>query len=324
MPAAVAGLINIGAILAGSGPCGVWRGGSSASCCCGGWPTSGPIWWPRRCRGWAPAGRRRTPRTPAGRRCSTRRGRRAGWPCGRRSSGPPEELEDRRFGDLDVQVRRWPMPLWPHLYWEVLTGPGGSVLNEHLVRAPGSPVPPAAAGRLLVWEHTLDDVVGLPGADERRPRRRDALGGAPARAASGPSSCGGCCSRSAGHRRAERRARRPAAWRAARSPPRRRRGRAPAAGGRWPASAATAEPKTSSFTSRLTATICTGAVGAANTPQRTPATAGAPTARSSARGARAGHPAPVAERGQGRQLGRRTPPSARASSTPAPSSSSTL
>jgi hypothetical protein len=75
--------------------------------------------------------------------------------------GPPDELEDRRFGDLDVQVRRWPVPLWPHLYWEVLTGPGGSVLNEHLVRAPGSPVPRAAPGRLLVWEHTLDDVVAV-------------------------------------------------------------------------------------------------------------------------------------------------------------------
>lgn len=79
-------------------------------------------------------------------------------------TGPPEELEDRRFGDLDVQVRRWPLPLWPHLYWEVLSGPGGSVLNEQLVRMPGSPVPPATAGDLRVWEHVLDDVVGLPGA----------------------------------------------------------------------------------------------------------------------------------------------------------------
>ncbi|MGY2064234.1 hypothetical protein [Blastococcus sp. SYSU DS0619] len=78
--------------------------------------------------------------------------------------GPPEELEDRRFGDLDVQVRRWPLPLWPDLWWEVLSGPGGAVYNEHLVRAPGSPVPPATARRLLVWEHVLDDVVGLPGA----------------------------------------------------------------------------------------------------------------------------------------------------------------
>jgi hypothetical protein len=78
--------------------------------------------------------------------------------------GPPEELEDRRFGDLDVRVRRWPLPLWPQLYWEVLSGPGGSVLHEHLVRMPGSPVPPAAAGALRVWEHVLDDVVALPGA----------------------------------------------------------------------------------------------------------------------------------------------------------------
>jgi len=78
--------------------------------------------------------------------------------------GPPEEVEDRRFGDLDVQVRRWPLPLWPHLWWEVLTGPSGSVLNEHLVRAPGSPVPPASVGGLLVWEHVLDDVIGIPGA----------------------------------------------------------------------------------------------------------------------------------------------------------------
>lgn len=46
----------------------------------------------------------------------------------------------------------------------MLTGPGGSVLHEHLVRMPGSPVPPAGAGDLRVWEHVLDDVVGLPGA----------------------------------------------------------------------------------------------------------------------------------------------------------------
>ena len=77
--------------------------------------------------------------------------------------GPPDEVEDRRFGDLDVEVRRWPLSLWPNLYWEVLSGPGGAVLNEHLVRAPDSPVPPAAAGDLRVWEHVLDDVVGLPG-----------------------------------------------------------------------------------------------------------------------------------------------------------------
>ena len=78
--------------------------------------------------------------------------------------GPPEELEDRRVGDLDIQLRRWPLPLWPHLWWEVVSGPGGAVLHEQLGRAPGSRVPAARPHRLLVWEHVLDDVVGLPGA----------------------------------------------------------------------------------------------------------------------------------------------------------------
>jgi len=83
--------------------------------------------------------------------------------------GPPEVTEDRRFGDLDLIVHRWPLPLWPHLWWQVVAGPGGSVLHEHLVRAPGSAVPAATPGRLLVWQHVLDDVVGLPGATSLDP-----------------------------------------------------------------------------------------------------------------------------------------------------------
>src|SRR4051794_11896961 len=83
--------------------------------------------------------------------------------------GPPEELEDRRFGDLDVQVRRWPLPLWPHLYWEVLSGPGGSVLNEHLVRMPGSPVPAASAADLRGGDPVRAAVVGLPEARSADP-----------------------------------------------------------------------------------------------------------------------------------------------------------
>ena len=77
--------------------------------------------------------------------------------------GQPEEAEDRRWGDLDLVVRRWALPLWPHLWWETLAGPDGPVLHEQLVRAPGSPVPPATAG-LLVWQHVVEDVSGLPGA----------------------------------------------------------------------------------------------------------------------------------------------------------------
>jgi hypothetical protein len=67
-------------------------------------------------------------------------------------------------------VRRWPLPLWPHLRWEVLTTSGGEVLDEHLVRAPGSPVPPARPGALRVWEHVIDDLVGLPGTGSVDPR----------------------------------------------------------------------------------------------------------------------------------------------------------
>jgi len=83
--------------------------------------------------------------------------------------GPPEDREDRRFGDLDLVVRRWLLPLWPHLRWEVVAGPGGSVLHEQLVRAPGSPVPSAAAG-LRVWEHVVADVAGLAAAVDVDPR----------------------------------------------------------------------------------------------------------------------------------------------------------
>jgi hypothetical protein len=83
--------------------------------------------------------------------------------------GPPAEVVDRRFGDLDLVVRRWPLPLWPHLAWEVLAGPGGAVLHEQLVRAPGSPVPPASRGNLRVWEHVVDDVRAVPGARDVDP-----------------------------------------------------------------------------------------------------------------------------------------------------------
>lgn len=78
--------------------------------------------------------------------------------------GPEETLTRRRIGDLELEVRRWPLPLWPHLRWEVLTAPGGEVLHEQLVRAPGSSVPRATPASLRVWEHVLDDVVVLPGA----------------------------------------------------------------------------------------------------------------------------------------------------------------
>ena len=83
--------------------------------------------------------------------------------------GPPDEQAGLRFGDLDLEVRRWPLPLWPDLRWEVLSAPGGEVLREELVRGPGSPVPAARPGDLRVWEHVRADVAALPGAVEVDP-----------------------------------------------------------------------------------------------------------------------------------------------------------
>jgi hypothetical protein len=83
--------------------------------------------------------------------------------------GPPEEVGDAPFGDLDLVVRRWSLPLWPQLRWEVIAGPEGTVLQEQLVRAPGSPVPPARPDDLRVWEHVVADVAVLPGAEDVDP-----------------------------------------------------------------------------------------------------------------------------------------------------------
>ncbi|MCZ2827682.1 hypothetical protein O2W14_02375 [Modestobacter sp. VKM Ac-2986] len=78
--------------------------------------------------------------------------------------GPPEECEERRYGDVPLAVRRWPLPLWPHLRWEVVSVDRGPVLTEQLVRAAGSPVPAATPDGLRVWEHVVGDVAVLPGA----------------------------------------------------------------------------------------------------------------------------------------------------------------
>ena len=78
--------------------------------------------------------------------------------------GPAEECEERRWGEVSLTVRRWPLPLWPHLRWEVVSLPGGPLLTEQLVRAAGSPAPAAAPDDLRVWEHVVGDVTVLPGA----------------------------------------------------------------------------------------------------------------------------------------------------------------
>lgn len=72
--------------------------------------------------------------------------------------GPPEAAVRRRVGDLECRGLLWPVPLWPSLRFEVLSGPGGAVWHEALVRAPGEEGP-----RLLTrddlrpWSCTVDE-----------------------------------------------------------------------------------------------------------------------------------------------------------------------
>ncbi|WP_147262022.1 hypothetical protein [Blastococcus sp. TF02A-26] len=78
--------------------------------------------------------------------------------------GPPDTCVARPEGDLVLELRQWPLPLWPQLRWRVVTGPGGEVLDEQLVRGPGSGIPRAGLDRLLTWQHVVDDVAAVPGA----------------------------------------------------------------------------------------------------------------------------------------------------------------
>ncbi|MGX2997377.1 hypothetical protein JNUCC64_24465 [Streptomyces sp. JNUCC 64] len=73
--------------------------------------------------------------------------------------GAPEARTPRRLGDVACEALRWPVPLWPGLRFEVLTGPGGAVWNAWLVRAPGATAPaPRTAADLAPWSCTVDEV----------------------------------------------------------------------------------------------------------------------------------------------------------------------
>lgn len=72
--------------------------------------------------------------------------------------GPPEETLRRRVGDLDCEVLRWPVPLWPDLRFEAMCAPGGAVWNAWLVRAPGAAAPPLRGiDDLRPWSCTVDE-----------------------------------------------------------------------------------------------------------------------------------------------------------------------
>ncbi|GAA1984982.1 hypothetical protein [Kitasatospora viridis] len=73
--------------------------------------------------------------------------------------GPPAATLPRRIGDLTCTAPQWALPLWPELRFEVLIGPGQSVLNEWLVRAPGSPAPALRSlADLAPWSCVVADL----------------------------------------------------------------------------------------------------------------------------------------------------------------------
>lgn len=73
--------------------------------------------------------------------------------------GEPLAAIPRRIGDLTCTALQWSVPLWPSLRFEALTGPGGMLLTEHLVRAPGAPRPTLRhLGDLRPWSCVLGDV----------------------------------------------------------------------------------------------------------------------------------------------------------------------
>ena len=72
--------------------------------------------------------------------------------------GAPESVLTRRIGDLDCEALLWPVPLWPGLRFEVLLAPNGSVWNEWLIRAPGTPGPELRTLEdLTPWSCTVDE-----------------------------------------------------------------------------------------------------------------------------------------------------------------------
>ncbi|WP_416482258.1 hypothetical protein [Streptomyces sp. CL12] len=73
--------------------------------------------------------------------------------------GEPESVVPRKLGDVECAARRWALPLWPDLRFEVLVGPDGAVWNEWLVRAPGAtPAAPRTLDDLAPWSCTVDEV----------------------------------------------------------------------------------------------------------------------------------------------------------------------
>lgn len=86
------------------------------------------------------------------------RGKRSAASRYRQVLGEPEQEEPRRLGDLECRVAAWPVPLWPDLRFEVLGVPGGGVVTEWLVRAPGAAGPRLRTVEdLRPWSCTVEE-----------------------------------------------------------------------------------------------------------------------------------------------------------------------
>ncbi|MBS2963774.1 hypothetical protein KGA66_11990 [Actinocrinis puniceicyclus] len=73
--------------------------------------------------------------------------------------GEPLAQEQRRIGDLTCHITRWKLPLWPDLLFEALTGPGGVMLTEQLVRDPAAAKPRLETiDDLTPWSCVIGDV----------------------------------------------------------------------------------------------------------------------------------------------------------------------
>jgi hypothetical protein len=96
------------------------------------------------------------------------------FPNGRRRLavvlGPPVHEEIRCLGDVECEIARWPLWLWPGLLYEVLTAPDGTVLQEWLVRAPDVPVPELeTVADLAPWSCVVGDMDRLFAPVEHSP-----------------------------------------------------------------------------------------------------------------------------------------------------------
>jgi hypothetical protein len=89
------------------------------------------------------------------------RGRHSRGPLGqlRGVLGRPDEVVERKVGEVQCRAEQWQLGLWPDLLFEAFIAPGDMLLKEHLVRAPDSPRPkPRRLEDLEPWSCVLGDV----------------------------------------------------------------------------------------------------------------------------------------------------------------------